>query len=158
MSRTTTGPVRDARPPEPLVRALNPFVRRALRSPLGRRIRPLALLEYVGRRSGVRRRVVAAWHELDGRGFVVTPAGWQANFVGGAPALVRHCGRTTAMTGTVQSDPVAVARTLQQLFDAGDQARTVGLAVDDGHAVTPDDVIAVRRTIVWFDPIPSTLS
>ncbi|MBK5289592.1 MAG: hypothetical protein JJE46_14110 [Acidimicrobiia bacterium] len=118
----------------------------------------MALVEYVGRRTGVRRRVVATWHELDGRGFVVTPAGWQANFVGGAPARVRHCGRSRAMTGTLQSDPVTVAHALQQLFEAGNQARTVGLAVDHGHSVTPEDVIAVRRAIVWFDPILSTSS
>src|SRR5205085_1891961 len=84
---------------------------------------------------------------LDGRGFVVTPAGWRANFVGGAPAVVRHGGQTRTVTGTLVDDPAAVADTLQRLFDAGHPPRTVGLAIDDGHRIDAADVVAVRGAI-----------
>lgn len=152
MTRVTTGGVRDARPPEGLVRVTNPLVRAVVRSPLGRRIGALAIIDHHGRRSGAARHVVAAWHELDGRGFVVTPAGGRANFAGGAPARVRHQGRTHAMTGTLVDDPTEVAATLQRMFDAGASPRAVGLAVDEHHSINAADVTAVRRAIVWFDP------
>jgi hypothetical protein len=152
MTRVTTGAVRDARPPEALVRVTNPLVRAVVRSPLGRRIGALAIVDHHGRRTGEPRHVVAAWHELGGRGFVVTPAAWRANFAGGAPARVRHEGRTEAMTGTLVDDPIEVAATLQQMFDAGVSPRTAGLAVDEHHAIDAADVMAVRRAIVWFDP------
>jgi len=152
MTRIDAGAVRDARPPEGLVRAMNPIVRTVLRSPLGGRVGALAVIDHHGRRTREARHVVAAWHELDGRGFVVTPAGWRANFVGGAPAVVRHGGQTRAMTGTLVDDPATVADTLQRLFDAGHPPRTVGLAMDDGHRIDAADVVAVRRAIVWFDP------
>jgi hypothetical protein len=154
MTRVTAGAVRDARPPEGLVRAMNPIVRAVLRSPLGRRIDALALIEHTGRRTGERRSVVAAWHELDGHGFVVTPAGWRANFTGGAPATVRHLGHTRTMTGTLVDDSAAVAETLRRLFEAGHPPRTVGLAVDAGHPIDAADVTSVRRAIVWFEPGP----
>ena len=179
MTRVTTGAVRDARPPEHLVRVMNPAVRALLRSPLGRRIGALAIVDHHGRRTGEPRHVVTAWHELDGRGFVVTPAAWRANFTGGAPARVRHEGRTQAMTGTLVDDPIEVAATLQRMFDAvrtfaarlmaeydvrapsvraqtatlsgGNQQKAV-VAVDEHHAIDAADVIAVRRAIVWFEP------
>ena len=154
MTRTSTGPVHDARPPEALVRVMNPVVRALLRSPVGRKIRPLALVEYTGRRTGTRRKVVVAWHELDGRSLVVTPAGWRVNFGGGAPATVRHHGATQPMTATLEADPTAVAHTLTKLFEAGNAPKTVGLAVQPGHVITPEDVVAVHRAVVWFDPVP----
>ncbi len=134
------------------MRVLNPIVRTLLRSPVGSRIRPLALLDFAGRRTGRRRRVVVAWHELDSRRFVVTPAGWRANFDGGASATVRHRGVSRTMIGTLESDPSKVARVLRQLFDAGSPPKSVGLAIEGGHVVTAHDVVAVRRAVVWFDP------
>lgn len=133
---------------------MNPIVRALLRTPVGRRIGPLALLEYTGRRTGNRRQVVVAWHELDGRKFVVTPAGWRANFADGAHATVRHHGATQPMTATLEADPTAVAHTLTKLFEAGNAPKTVGLAVQPGHVITPEDVVAVHRAVVWFDPVP----
>ena len=158
MTRTNTGPVHDARPPEVLVRVMNPVVRALLRSPVGRKIRPLVLIEYTGRRTGTRRKVVVAWHELDGRRFVVTPASWRANFDGGAPAIVRHCGATRSMTATLDADPATVAHTLTRLVAAGHAPKTVGLAVEPGHVISPEDVVAVHRAVVWFDPDPAPLA
>ncbi len=152
MTRVSTGSVRDARPPEMLVRATNPFVRSVLRSPVGRFIPALAVVDHVGRRSGARRRVVVGWHELDGREFVVTPAAWRANFSGGASAGVHQHGRTRAMRGTLISDVAMVADTLRAFFAAGGSPASCGLRIAADHRIDADDVETVDRSIVWFDP------
>ena len=152
MTRTVSGAVRDARPPELLVKAGNPLVRTLLRSPAGRVIGPLAVIEHHGRRTGARRRVVVAWHEHDGRRFALTPAPWRANFAGTAPASVTHRGRTQAMTGTLDTDPESVASVLRACLGAGVPARAFGLAVDADHEMTAADVTHVQRAVVWFDP------
>jgi hypothetical protein len=50
----TEGVVRDGRPPAMLVRLLNPVARVVLRTPFGRIVKPVALLQFTGRRSGRR--------------------------------------------------------------------------------------------------------
>lgn len=152
MTRVSVGAVRDARPPEAVVRVTNPLVRAMVRGPLGRHIGGLAIIDHHGRRTGAARHVVAAWHELDGRGFVVTPAAWRANFIGGAAAQIHHRGLTSAVTGTLEDDPAEVAAILRQLFDAGASPRSTGLAIDEHHSIDAADVTAVHRAIVWFDP------
>ena len=151
MTRVSTGSVRDARPPEMLVRATNPLVRSVVRSPLGRLIPALAVVDHVGRRSGHRRRVVVGWHELAGRAFVVTPAVWRANFSGGAPARVHQHGRTRSMRGTLVSDAALVADVLAAFFAAGGSPASCGLRIDADHPIDAHDVEIVGRSIVWFD-------
>ena len=153
MTRVTAGPVCDARPPEGVVRMTNPILRGALRSPIGRWIRGLAIIDHVGRRSGERRRVVVAWHELDGRAFAITPAAWRANFRDGATAQVRHRGRTRAMHGTLVADTETVAATLRTFFEAGGSPTSCGLRVEDGHTITAHDTSVVNRAIVWLDSL-----
>jgi len=153
VSRTYTGAVRDARPPERLVRTCNPAVRAILRSPAGRGIGALAVIEHHGRRSGARRRVVAAWHRHDGRDFVLTPAPWRANFSDPAPARVTHRGHTRPMIGTLDRDPGSVAAVLQACLAAGASPGSFGLALEPDHEVTADDVVHVGRAIVWLDPV-----
>jgi hypothetical protein len=152
MSRARAGAVRDARPPERLVHLGNPVVRTIVRSPAGRAIGALALIDHRGRRTGAPRRVVAAWHELGGRPFVLSPAPWRANFTDPAPARVVHRGRHRAMTGTLDADPERVAATLRACLAAGASPKSFGLAVEAGHEITAGDVVAVRRAIVWFEP------
>jgi len=52
---TTIPAVRSKPPPARLMRLLNPLMRVAIRSRLGRRMEPLAVLRYHGRHSGRRR-------------------------------------------------------------------------------------------------------
>lgn len=151
MTRVSTGSVRDARPPEMLVRATNPVVRTLVQSPLGRFIPALAVVDHVGRRSGARRRVVVGWHELDGRAFVVTPAAWRANFSDGASARVRQHGRSRLMRGTLVSDAALVADTLAAFFAAGGSPASCGLRIEADHRIDAHDVELVGRSIVWFD-------
>jgi hypothetical protein len=147
-----TTAVRDARPPMAVVRVLNPIMRTVLRTPLGRLVRPFALLQFTGRRSGRRFSVPVGWHDADGGAVVLSPASWRANFAGGAPTTVRRHGRVQQMTGTLVTDPAAVADRIQRLLDGGTAPRAIGLDVPAGHRVTAADVMAVDRAIIELRP------
>lgn len=142
--------VRDARPPTAVLRVTNPILKVLLRTPLSRVIRPLALVEFRGRRSGRRIRVVVGWHTLGGAPVVVTPASWRGNFTGGAPTTVRWRGRRQQYVGTLEDDPAEVATTINAVLHNGTSARALALHVPTGHVITDDDVVRTRRAIVRF--------
>jgi len=141
----------DRRPPDAVVRLLNPAMRLALRSVAGRAIEGLAELEFEGRRTGRRRRIVVGWHELEGCPVVLTPASWRINFEGGRRATVWHRGRAQQWRGRLATDPEIVAGVLNQLLDAGASPGSMGLRIADGHALVADDVVAVSRAAIFFD-------
>jgi len=151
-----TSVVGDARPPRLFVAVLNPMLKLLLRSPLGRSIRPLALLDFTGRRSGRRFSVVVCWHTIDGLPVVITPASWRANFSGGRRATVRSRAERTELIGTLDEDPEAVARCIAALVDGGTAPRAFGLSIPEGHTITADDVRSSGRTIVRFAPVTSS--
>lgn len=141
---------RDARPPLLLVRILNPAMRLLLRTPVGRFIRPFALIEFHGHRSGRRYRVPVGWHEIDGAHVVFTPAPWRANFRTPSPVTVTFRSRRRDFTGTLDDDPEAVAAALQTLADQRGTLRPIGVAVPSGHRITEADVAAVDRALIRF--------
>lgn len=148
---------RDARPPMLLVRFLNPIMRIVLRTPLGRVVRPFALLEFNGRRTGRRYRVPVGWHEIDSGPIVCTPASWRVNFRDGIPVTVRYRGRRHQLTGTLEDDPERVAAILQTIADRRGSLRPVGVDVPPGHRITATDVHAVDRALIRFtNPAPSS--
>jgi hypothetical protein len=147
-----TTAIRDAKPPEFLVNMLNPIMRGVLRTPLGRVMRLFAMLDFRGRQSGRRYRVPVFWHPVGDEGFVFTPARWQANFAGGASARVLRRGRTETMTGTLVTDPGAVAEAFNAVLATGKKPSQMGLSMPAGHAVTAADVDAVRRSMIRFRP------
>jgi hypothetical protein len=144
-----TSVVRDARPPIALIRVLNPIMRVMLRTPLGWMVRPFALLEFHGRRSGRRLRVPVGWHNVDGNAVVFTPASWRNNFDRELPVIVRYRGRTHRLTGALVTDPEAVAATMRSLSN-GASLRKVGIAMPEGHAITAADVLSVDRAMIRF--------
>ncbi len=146
-----TGVVTDARPPAAVVAVLNPINRVLLRSPLGHAIKPLALIELDGRRSGRHLRVPVLWHPVDDGGYVFSPAAWRANFAGGAAATVTHLGRKRSMRGTLVTDPELVAGAFNRLLAAGTKPRRTGLNIPRRHEVTSDDVNSVHRALITFD-------
>lgn len=150
MNVTTELPVRDARPPNAVVRATNAIVRPLLRTPAATLLKPLALLEFAGRRSGARFRIVVGWHVLDDVGVVITPAGWRTNFVGGHRVTVHRRGTSTTLIGTLESDPGAVADAVKRLLDAGVSARSLALNVSDGHLIDAEDIVATGRAMIRF--------
>lgn len=141
---------RDTKPPALLVRVMNPILRFVLRTPLGRVIRPFALLEFSGRRSGRLYRVPVGWHSISTGPAVFTPAPWRANFVGGIHVVVRHGGRRQTLSGTLDVDPERVAIAMQQLADRDGSLRAIGVTIPPGHRVTAADVIAVNRAVITF--------
>lgn len=148
-----TSEVRDARPPAALVAILNPIMRALLRSPLGRLVTPLALIEFTGRRSGRRYRIPAGWHHADGRPVVFSPAPWRNNFAETWPATVHHRGRAHQMTGILIDDPKETARALESVIVSGTPPRQVGLAITGNPPrITPADVTKVGRAMIIFRP------
>ena len=146
-----TSAVGDARPPAWLIRVLNPMMRLVLRTPAGRMVRPFALLEFTGQRSGRQFRVPVGWHSLDGSFVVLTPAGWRANFEDGRPVTVYHRGRSQRMTGTLVSQPAEVAAALQSLLDQGTPPGKVALNVIPGHRIDAADIEHVDRRLIRFE-------
>ena len=145
-----TALVRDARPPQLLVRVLNPVLRTVLRTPIGRMIAPLALLEFAGRRSRKTYRVVVGWHSLDDTAIVLTPAAWRANFTAAAPATVRWHGQRRKYTGTLDTNPDNVAAAINTMLANGTHPRSVALHIPTGHHVNRDDVEATHRALIRF--------
>lgn len=141
---------RDARPPLTLVHLLNPVMRIVLRTPLGRLVRPFALLEFDGRRSGRHHRIPVGWHEVDSGHVVCTPARWRVNFRDGIPVTVRFRGRREELTGTLDDDPEQVAATLRSLASRRGSLRPVGIDVPRGQHITAADVLALDRALIRF--------
>lgn len=145
--------VRDARPPAALIRVLNPIMRFALRTQLGRLIGSFALLEFSGRRSGRLYSLPVGWHDADGVRIVLSPAPWRANFVFSAPVVVHHRGRVLHLSGTLVGDPAEVACYINSVLAGGTPARQIGLQVPPGHTISATDVTHVDRKLIRFHPI-----
>jgi hypothetical protein len=143
--------VHDAPPPKVVLRVTNPLVRFLLRTPAGRWIRPVAVIEFRGRRSGQLRRIVVGWHIVAGSPVVLTPAGWKVNFAGGRPATVRWRGTDADYVGTLETDPDIVADTVNTMLGSGTSARSLALRVPAGQAIDAADVVRTRRAIIRFE-------
>lgn len=97
-------------PPERLLHAVNPLVRRLLRTPLaGAARKQLMVLTFTGRKSGRQYSIPVSAHWIDGDLYALAGAGWKANFSGGGSAEVLYDGKTTTMRGELIKDPAAVA-------------------------------------------------
>jgi hypothetical protein len=138
------------RPPLWLVHAMNPVMRLLLRTPFGRLVRPFALLDFTGRRTGRRFLVPVGWHETDSGRIVVTPAPWRVNFHDGIPVTVWFRGRREQFIGTLDDGPTRVAAELQSIVDRRGSLRPVGIRLPAGNRVTTADVLAVDRAVIRF--------
>jgi hypothetical protein len=147
-----TTQVRDARPPLVVVRALNVLLRRVLRTPLAHWISPLVLLEFDGRSSGRRYRVPVGWYATTCGRVVFTPARWPANFVGGAPVLVHHRGRATAMVGRLVTDPSITAAAIDEVCSSGTSTRFLAVDVPAGHRITAEEVADLGTAMLCLEP------
>jgi len=145
---------RDAKPPLLLVKVMNPVLRVVLRTPLGRAVRPFALLEFEGRRSGRRFRVPVGYHQIDEGRVVFTPASWRANFRGGRNVTVCYRGQRHHCTGTLDDDPHHVAAAFFEIVKRQGSLRQLGVAIPEGHQPTAADAKAVDRCLIRFSPTP----
>lgn len=156
MTAAMDSAVIDARPPAVVVRLTNLIMRPLLRSPAGRLVKPLALLEFTGRSSGTRRRVVVGWHGDGTAATVLTPAAWRANFDNGYPATVYWCGQRSSVIGTLDSDPARVAAAVTALLHAGTPARSLALNIPAGHTLDSMDITRTNRAIIHFERADTT--
>jgi hypothetical protein len=147
----SSAPVSEHRPPAAVRAVLNPVVRTLIGSPAGRLIAPLVVLRFTGRRTGREYAIVVGWHDVGGAKAVFSPAPWRLNFRGGRPLTVVHRGRRHPATGTLVDDPEVVAAALQEALGAGSTPTLLGLRIETGHRVTPDDVRAVGRSLIRLD-------
>lgn len=151
MTAAIESAVSDARPPALIVQLTNLIMRPLLRTPLGRLIKPLALLEFTGRRSGTRRRVVVGWHGDGTTAIVLTPAPWRANFDHGYPSTVYWRGQHSTVIGTLDTDPYRVAAAITALLQAGTPPRSLALHIPAGHTLDHTDITYTNRAIIHFD-------
>lgn len=141
----------DARPPAVVVRLTNLIMRSLLLTPIGRAVKPLALLEFTGRRTGTRRRIVVGWHSDGTTGVVVTPAKWRANFDYGHPSTVYWCGQRITVIGTLDTDPARTAAVVTTLLQGGTSARSLALHIPAGHSLDHTDITRTNRAIIHFE-------
>ena len=135
-----------------MLRVLNPIMRTLLLSPAARVLpNALGVLEFAGRRTGKRYRIVVGAHDLGDAKAVFTSAPWSRNFTAGAPVTLVQEGRRRPGSATLVEDPEAVAQAFQTVFDEGAPPRALGLEVPDGHRMTAEDVRAVQRVMIRID-------
>jgi hypothetical protein len=142
----------DNRPPDAVLRFVNPLLRAVVPSPAGR-VFPgsVGVLRFTGRRSGRTLRIVAGLHEVDGALVVFTSRPWRLNFRGGRAVEVAQSGRRRRGTAELVEDPEQVADALRHVLAAGTSPRMLGLRLEQGHVVAVQDVRATGRTLVRLD-------
>jgi hypothetical protein len=125
-------------------------MRLVLRSPAGRLLPGLALLEFEGRRTGRRYRVPVGWHTLGSSAVVLTPAPWRHNFAGGAPVTVHRAGSVRALRGTLEPDTSAGAKALARLLAEGERPGNLGLHIRGNAAQA--DLQHLGRWVIHLEP------
>ncbi len=130
-----SGAVELSHPPQALLRAVNPALHLALRTPvLGSALKDFMVVGFTGRKTGRKFAVPVSAHLLDGNLYVLLSAGWKYNFRDGAPAEVLHAGKTSAMNGLLISEPAAVAELAHRAavsYGAKKAQRSMGLKFRD---------------------------
>lgn len=124
-----------AHPPGAVLRAVNPALHLALRTPLGAVLKDFMVVSFTGRKSGRHFSVPVSAHRVGDDLYVLLNAAWKYNFRVGAPADVLHAGKTIAMQGQLITDPAAVAELGHRVADSygpKKAQRSMGLKFRDG--------------------------
>jgi hypothetical protein len=142
-----------------MTRIANVFMRPLLRSSAAKGIHELALLSFVGRRSGTRYEVPVEYHELDGEPLILTAHPWKANLRGGADVELVHEARRVPMRAQLIEDPDQVASIYEALIEqigiANAKATKIGLEVLGEGMPTHEEIreaVASRRAVVRLHP------
>lgn len=123
-----------AHPPEAMLRAVNPALRLALKTPLGALLGDFMVVSFTGRKSGKHYSTPVSAHQLDGALYVVLEAQWKYNFRDGADAQVSHRGTTRTMRGELNIDRAAVAAICERVatsYGAKKAQRQMGMTFRD---------------------------
>jgi hypothetical protein len=146
-------------PPDAVLRAVNPFLRYLLRTPVaGAARKQLMVLSFKGRKSGRQYSIPVSAHRIDNDLYALAGAAWKLNFRDGAPAEVLHDGKTTTMRGELIQDRAVVAdlyHRAAESYGVKSAQRMMGLKFRDqriptveefGEAIDRDHLAAVRFT------------
>jgi hypothetical protein len=130
-----TGAVEIAHPPQAVLRAFNPALHLALRTPvLGPALTNFMVITFTGRKTGRQFSLPVSAHHVDGVLYVLLSAGWKHNFRDGAPAEVLYAGKTTSMHGKLIKEPAVVAELTSRVatsYGAKKAQRSMGLKFRD---------------------------
>ena len=139
--------VRNVHPPEWLMKKLvNPINRTIGRSPLGRLMGPVVVLEFDGRKTGKHYAVPVMSYDYNSATVVFTDGRWAANFKGGARVVVHRRGQKyTGIAELADRDEVATA--LRAVLAGLRSPRRVGLDIDTGHTPTDAELRSMRSLI-----------
>lgn len=154
MPDESSGRLSAATPPPAVRRVMNPVLRTVLESPVRTPIgKALAVLTYLGRKSGAQVKVVVGYREVDGGFRVWTNSGWRVNFRGedGHPAALRIHGRDHLVTGRLVEDEDAVVADAYGYLAGGGDPRRMGLQVKGDDPVTEADVRAIVPPLSYVE-------
>lgn len=129
-----------AHPPGLLLSVVNPALKVALRTPLGRFLGDFMVVGFTGRKTGKRYATPVSAHALDGVLYVVLEAQWKYNFRDGADAQVSYRGKTTTMRGELITEPATVAGIADRIarsYGPKKAQRQMGMTFRDGAYPTP---------------------
>lgn len=147
-------------PPPAVLRAMNVVMRPLLRSPLGKRINGVMLLDFRGRRTGRAVTVPVNFNLVDGVPMAFTGAAWRHNFAGGRPVTVTHRGDVYETTGTlVPMTPAAMGAAVRKSLDTGGSAQRLGIRTAGDHEATAAELAALGpdlgTSVITLDFRPS---
>ncbi|HEX9057703.1 MAG TPA: nitroreductase/quinone reductase family protein [Ktedonobacterales bacterium] len=155
-----TKPVQ-APPPPPNMKAVNPFVRLLLRSPLHRMLSgALLLLTFTGRKSGKRYTIPVEYSRSGDIVTVFTDHTWWKNLRGGAPVAVEiKRQRFEGVAEAIRDDlPVVSAALRAHLLEHPGAARAYHIPLDANGQPDPDALqqVAQSTTLVRIQLAPPT--
>ena len=141
--------VERVKPPEAVIKIVNPIFGRVLRSRLhGLVDEHLLLLHFRGRKSGRDYTVVAGHRNVDGRPRVLTNSGWRFNFRGGESVEVTFKGERRRARADLVEDPEEVARVYANLIEeyGYEQAgRRLGIRINVDRPPTHEELLDLMR-------------
>jgi hypothetical protein len=134
------------------MRVVNPLVRAVLTSRLlGRRARPIMLIEFEGRRSKRQIRVPVAVHVIDGDVIAFTGRPWRHNFTGQIAVAVWYLGVAYHGTGSLlTATPQQVGQALRTALDNGASPSILGLKMPRSYQPTIAELGAVGLSMIRF--------
>ncbi|MDT5064042.1 MAG: hypothetical protein QOK02_197 [Mycobacterium sp.] len=132
-----------ARPPESVLRVVNPILGLLVRTPVaGSALKAFLVLKFKGRKSGRQFALTLSAHRIDGNLYLLTGATWRLNFRGGATAEVSHGGKTTTMRGELIEDAATVAdltKRIAESYGVKGAQRVMGLKFRDPRIPTLEE-------------------
>jgi deazaflavin-dependent oxidoreductase (nitroreductase family) len=145
--------VEDSRPPNAVLRFVNPVLVALLRSGLHRLAsKNLMLLTVTGRKSGRSYTMPVTRHQQpDGNLVVAAAGGWRHNLREGAEVRVTLDGQERTAHVTPEEDPVRATEVFKGLLERTG-TRAVGVKVNVDHSPTLDELkpVVAHRVIAYL--------